>query len=478
MNNLLNKFKELLANDKVAKVKNFALKYKNYIGVCVLFIVMVLVLYFATGEDAIAKRLDRINNKTVSGEDYVPDKEFAVDAYPELNDLINTYFDAYVNADFEVLEGLATPVSDMEKSYITVMSQYYESYENVVCYSKHGLSKNSYIVSACFDIKFKDQETMAPSMVLFYVQTNADGGLYINNLYSDFNMKYSETPVNSDVYTALRKYTTQADYLELYNKVEKAFASLIKENNEIYQLTKRTIPSVRQEWEDTVFYAPSPEDTEDETGTEVQKSELYELAQQYKDVTYVSTGKNLGFGGGHNYILEMLESKYHAIVNPDIILEEDAFSELISFMDDESIGMCVPRLVDEEGNLLGVYRRELTVWDMFIRMFLKGAFKKRQAYHTMQDMDYTKVFDVPFAQGSFLLIRTELFKQLKGFDERFFLYMEDVDLCKRLNQISRLCYCPHATVIHKWEKGSHKNGKLFKLHVQSMISYFCKWGWR
>ena len=147
-------------------------------------------------------------------------------------------------------------------------------------------------------------------------------------------------------------------------------------------------------------------------------------------------------------------------------------------MEDESIGMCVPRLVDEDGNLLAVYRRDLTVWDMFIRMFLKGAFKKRQAYHTMQDMDYTKAFDVPFAQGSFLMIRTELFKKLKGFDERFFLYMEDADLCKRLNQISRLCYCPDAQVIHKWEKGSHKSGKLFKLHVQSMISYFLKWGLR
>ena len=214
----------------------------------------------------------------------------------------------------------------------------------------------------------------------------------------------------------------------------------------------------------------------DRTRTEVQKNELHELEQQYQDVTYISTGKNLGFGGGHNYVLEMLDSKYHAIVNPDIILEEDAFSKLISFMEDESIGMCVPRLVDEDGNLLSVYRRDLTVWDMFIRMFLKGAFKKRQAYHTMQDMDYTKVFEVPFAQGSFLVIRTELFRQLRGFDERFFLYMEDADLCKRLNQISRLCYCPYATVIHKWEKGSHKSGKLFKLHVQSMISYFCKWG--
>ena len=268
MNNLLSKFKELLANDKVSKVKTFVMKYKNYIGVCILFVVMLVVLYFATGADAIAKRLDRINNKTVSGEDYVPDKEFEINANPELNNLISTYFDAYVNADFEILESLATPVSDMEKSYITVMSQYYESFENIDCYSKHGLSKNSYIVSACFDIKFKGQDTMAPSMVLFYVQTNADGALYINNLYSDFNMKYSENPVNSDVYTALRKYTTQRDYLEIYNEVETAFSTLIKENNEIYQLTKRTIPSVRQEWEDTVFYVASSEDTEGISGTE------------------------------------------------------------------------------------------------------------------------------------------------------------------------------------------------------------------
>ena len=212
--------------------------------------------------------------------------------------------------------------------------------------------------------------------------------------------------------------------------------------------------------------------------TAEQHSMLSELAQQYEDVIYLPTGKNLGFGGGHNYVLEKLDSKYHAIVNPDIILEEDAFSKLLAFMEEESIGMCVPRLVDEEGNLLAVYRRDLTVWDMFIRMFLKGAFKKRQAYHTMQDADYTKPFDVPFAQGSFLMVRTELFKQLGGFDERFFLYMEDADLCKRVNQVSRLCYCPDAKVIHKWEKGSHKSGKLFKLHVQSMISYFCKWGWR
>ena len=140
--------------------------------------------------------------------------------------------------------------------------------------------------------------------------------------------------------------------------------------------------------------------------------------------------------------------------------------------------MSVPRIVDEQGKLLSVYRRELTVWDMFLRMFLKGAFQKRQAYHTMQDMDYDRPFEVPFAQGSFLVVRTELFRQLGGFDERFFLYMEDADLCRRVNQVSKLWYCPDATVIHKWERGSHKNKKLFRIHVKSMISYFYKWGWK
>lgn len=207
-------------------------------------------------------------------------------------------------------------------------------------------------------------------------------------------------------------------------------------------------------------------------------SELMKLESQYTDVKVITTGKNLGFGGGHNYVMDLLDSKFHAIVNPDIILEMDAFSSLIAFMKDESIGMCVPRLVDEQGELLSVYRRELTVWDMFLRMFLKKAFKKRQAYHTMADADYTKPFEVPFAQGSFLLIRTELYKRLGGFDERFFLYMEDADLCKRVNEVSRLIYCPDATVVHKWERGSHKSGKLFKLHVKSMITYFSKWHWK
>lgn len=205
---------------------------------------------------------------------------------------------------------------------------------------------------------------------------------------------------------------------------------------------------------------------------------LESFAEQQEEVFYRKPEQNLGFGAGHNYVLSELDSKYHAIVNPDIILKEDSLGILIKFMEQQQIGMAVPRMIDEKGNFQAVYRRELTVLDMGIRMFLSSHFKKRQAYHTMQDMDYSKPFLVPFAQGSFLVIQTELFQKLGGFDTRYFMYMEDADLCKQVNKCSSLYYCPDTTVIHKWERASKKDGKLRKIHIKSMFRYFGKWGWK
>jgi len=253
--------------DKAKKLLPIWDKYKKYVITLGLFAMVMVTLYFFTGEDYIAKRLEAINNRPVSGEDYVPDKNFEIDAYEGVNELISTYFEAYVNADFDTLTQIANPMSEMEQSYIDVMTQYYEEFRNIKCYTKHGLSKNSFIVSAYYEIKFVDIEELAPSLVLFYVQTNEDGELYINNLYSDFNRRYRENVVNKDVNTAFIKYTTQDDYIALHHQVDNAFKELIMENEDIYILTKRTIPALRQEWEDTVYYVHNDE-PESETGTE------------------------------------------------------------------------------------------------------------------------------------------------------------------------------------------------------------------
>lgn len=281
MKEILEKIKPLLE-----KVTPFIKENKRYIGVAGLFACFVLILVFFTGDAFNSERLAKSNSKEVSGDDYVPDAEFEVDQYPELNELIQTYFDAYVNADFVTLETVAHPISEMEQNYITTMSQFYESYQNLKCYTKHGLSKDSYIVSACFDIKFVGQDVTAPSMLLFYVQTDKDGKLYINNLYSDFNMQYSEVAIDKDVYTALRKYTIQDDYLELYNEVESSFNQLIHENTDIYQLTKRTIPGIRQLWEDSVYYVQQESESVDDTqGTEaIETTEAVETTEDTEAV--------------------------------------------------------------------------------------------------------------------------------------------------------------------------------------------------
>lgn len=275
MSNIPNQMNKNHGNETIM---SYIHSHKQYFVSVAVILVAVIALIF--GANAIDTK--KHENDIVTGDEYEPATDFEVDAYPELNELITKYFQAYINADIATLETVVSPLTDMEKSYLTEMSKYYEEYRNVVVYSKQGLSRDSYIVSACFDIKFYEKEELAPSMMLFYVQTKEDGSLYIDNLYSDFNLKYSELEVSTDIYTALRKYTTQTDYLELSSKVETGFSNLIKENNDIYQLTKREIPAARQNWEENVYYANS---TEEGTQNTEQTTENIPSTQESQQTT-------------------------------------------------------------------------------------------------------------------------------------------------------------------------------------------------
>ena len=226
---------------------------------------------------------------TVNGQTYVPNSEFGVedDINKKIDDLLIRYYAAYVNADIASLEKITVPLTEMEKSYITAMSQYYEEYRNIECYVKNGISEDSYIVSASFDMKFYEQEVLAPSMNLFYIETNDNGELYINNLYSDFNLTYSEVAVDKYIFDALKTYAMQDDYIALSNKVHTQFDTLIKENQDIYQLTKRTIPAARQQWEDTVYYAQSSEteDTQNQGTEGTENTQNTEVTPPTEDTT-------------------------------------------------------------------------------------------------------------------------------------------------------------------------------------------------
>ena len=212
---------------------------------------------------------------------------------------------------------------------------------------------------------------------------------------------------------------------------------------------------------------------------ESRQAAFQEKIESFPDAVYRRTEENIGYGRGQNTVLEELHSEYHCIMNPDIVFCQDAFSGILAYMDkNPAVGMVIPQILDENGKRQPVYRKEPTVLDMFIRMFCREFFPNREAEHSLQHEDYTKPFHVPFGQGSFLVIRTELFRELGGFDGRFFLYMEDADLCRRVNREAELQYLPDAAVIHHWKRGSHRNLNLFRIHLRSMKAYFDKWGWK
>ena len=201
------------------------------------------------------------------------------------------------------------------------------------------------------------------------------------------------------------------------------------------------------------------------------------VREQFPQVTVIEQD-NRGFGGGHNAVLSQLRSDYHAMINPDITLCEDVLSKLAAYMDENpDVAITCPLIKNEDGTVQDVPRRNPN-----FRYVLSGKlqdhsryFRKKRVEYTMSDADTSAPIDVEFCTGCFLFIRTDVFKTLGGFDERFFLYCEDADLTRRARRLGKATCMPLAVATHAWERASYHNPKLFRIHLKSLWMYFRKW---
>lgn len=196
------------------------------------------------------------------------------------------------------------------------------------------------------------------------------------------------------------------------------------------------------------------------------------------DIEIINLDNNNGFGYGHNAILNRLNSRYHIVVNPDIYVEnKEQIKKMINYMDDNlEVGLLSPLIVNPDLTVQYLCKTNPTVFDMLIRRLHPNLFPKRQDKYVLKDSGYNKIFKIEYASGCFMLFRTELFLKLNGFDESFFMYLEDADITRRVNQISKAVFFPETRVIHAWERGGHKSLKLAMITIASMITYFKKWG--
>ncbi|MBQ5333197.1 MAG: glycosyltransferase family 2 protein [Oscillospiraceae bacterium] len=202
------------------------------------------------------------------------------------------------------------------------------------------------------------------------------------------------------------------------------------------------------------------------------------VERDFPQVKVIRGSENRGFGAGHNTIINMLDSDIHFIVNPDIMLTEDTVTQMCGFMNDNpDIVMAVPKFIYENGEEQFTPKLTPTLRYMLGGRLERfgGVFRRWRREYTFADRNITEVTDVGFCSGCFIVIRTDVFKKLGGFDERYFLYSEDADLTRMAQEYGRTVYAPQFSVVHLWERAYMKSKKYFLIQLSSMFKYFWKW---
>lgn len=189
--------------------------------------------------------------------------------------------------------------------------------------------------------------------------------------------------------------------------------------------------------------------------------------------------ENVGFGSGHNAVLPKLTSRYHVVVNPDITLDTDAIACLCGYMDSHpEVVMATPRLLFPDGREQYTAKRRPSFLALAARQthlpFLRGV----EARYLMRDRDLTKPQEIDFCTGCFFVIRTEAFRQMGGFDESYFMYVEDADLTRKAQAYGKVMYVPQTYVYHAWHRDANKKAANFWMQIRSMLHYWHKWGFR
>ncbi len=201
-------------------------------------------------------------------------------------------------------------------------------------------------------------------------------------------------------------------------------------------------------------------------------------------VIYIHSPVNVGYGAGHNIAIRKIvnQSEFHFVLNPDIYFEPEAICKMIArIRQDETIGQLMPKVIYPDGSLQYLCKLIPTPIDLIARRFFRGPLKamalKQAQQFELRFTGYNKEMEIPILSGCFMLFRTSALKKVGLFDERYFMYLEDFDLTRRMHSQFRTIFYPLARVVHDHAKESYKFNKMLYVHILSAIKYFNKWGW-
>lgn len=213
-----------------------------------------------------------------------------------------------------------------------------------------------------------------------------------------------------------------------------------------------------------------------------------EFLAKWKDfITYLPAPANLGFGRGNNFGASKARGEYLLILNPDIEIWKDSIDEAVKYLDEhKDTGILGGQLRYPNGTIQDSYRNFPTFPDQIIKrvsFFRKRKFlRKRVSRYLMWDKDPNITEPVDWVVGGCMFIRKKAFDDVRGFDDQYFLFMEDVDLCRQMwSKGWKVVY--HHTIIatHREERLSAGGisdffrKKTLRVHVASALKYFWKY---
>lgn len=203
-------------------------------------------------------------------------------------------------------------------------------------------------------------------------------------------------------------------------------------------------------------------------------------------IQLIETDRNRGYGAGNNLGAKRARGEFLIVSNPDVFVNPDTMQTLLDYLETHAqVGLLAPRLRYYNGQIQESCRRHMTFMDLIIkRTLLRNIprFKKRLSRYLMNDFDHNHTQEVDLITGAYFMIQKSVYESVGGFDPRYFLFMEDYDLCRKLQQAGySVVYFPQAEAehYHKRLSGGSMFGlvsrKIFWLHLASALKYFWKW---
>ena len=265
---------------KENEVLRFIREHIRYFAAGALVVVLVIVLAMCAkpkGSDS-----DVVVNATESTQ--ATEEAYQVDANENINALITQYYTAYAAGDVTTLSSIATPISANEQSYIGLFSQYVDEYQNIKCYTKTGLDENSYLVSVSMEIKFTGVDTTAPGLDFFYVRTNDDGSLYIDNLYSQYNLANQENALDTSIQNLIGQFESESDVMALQSEVQTRYDEALAADENLTNMIQTTIPAAIKDWVSQMAAQAATEQTEAAEATEQPETEQPQETEQQEEI--------------------------------------------------------------------------------------------------------------------------------------------------------------------------------------------------